>query len=88
MTHAMLRSYQSTHCPGADVIGDEELIQAIAEGGPKAITFDKLIATPEFMKPLSKAGRVLGPKGLMPNAKVRGEGGKRECGCVYEGDNV
>ena len=44
--------------PGADVIGDEALISAIVEGGAKAVTFDKLIATPEFMKPLAKAGKV------------------------------
>jgi ribosomal protein L1 len=56
---------------GADVIGDEELIASIIEGGSKAVTFDKLIATPEFMKPLAKAGKLLGPKGLMPNVKVR-----------------
>ncbi|KAG1667231.1 hypothetical protein FOA52_009796 [Chlamydomonas sp. UWO 241] len=55
---------------GADVIGDDDLIASIIETGGKSVLFDKLIATPEFMKPLARAGKVLGPKGLMPNVKL------------------
>ena len=53
------------------MVGDEALIATIIEEGAKAVSFDKLIATPDFIKPLAKAGKILGPKGLMPNVKVR-----------------
>ncbi|KAF5835991.1 50S ribosomal protein L1 [Dunaliella salina] len=55
---------------GVEVLGDEELIQEIIEKGEPAVKFDRLVATPAFMKPLARAGRVLGPLGLMPNPKV------------------
>ena len=52
---------------GAEVIGGDELIEEIKAGN---INFEKLICTPSMMIKLSKLGKVLGPKGLMPNPKL------------------
>jgi large subunit ribosomal protein L1 len=51
---------------GADIFGSDDLLKQMAEG---KCDFDKLIATPEQMQSLKPLARVLGPKGLMPNAK-------------------
>ena len=52
---------------GADIVGSDEFIDKIKAG---ELNFEKLICTPGMMVKLSKLGKVLGPKGLMPNPKL------------------
>ena len=52
---------------GADVVGSDELVAAVQKG---EINFDAVIATPNLMGKVGRLGRILGPRGLMPNPKL------------------
>jgi large subunit ribosomal protein L1 len=52
---------------GADIFGSENIVSDVTSG---KINFDKLIATPGMMPQMGKLGKILGPKGLMPNPKL------------------
>src|SRR5207248_8359786 len=53
---------------GADIVGGEEMVEKIQKEG--WTDFDAVISTPDMMKSVGKLGKVLGPKGLMPNPKT------------------
>lgn len=61
---------QQAMAAGATLAGGTDLIQSILEGTVPIASFDRSLATPDMMTPLSKVARILGPRGLMPNAKL------------------
>jgi len=57
---------QEAQKAGADFVGGDDIIEEVLKGN---INFDVLLSTPDVMKDLSKAAKILGPRGLMPNPK-------------------